>query len=73
LAAWGKAIDLGGGGKAATNARQNCAVLYNLRGDEAYNRGDSGTAIGWWRKAVDLAPGTQPGFAAQDKLDKFGG
>ena len=73
LAAWGRAIDLGGGGKAATNARQNCAVLYNQRGDEAYNRGDTSAAISWWRKAVDLAPGTQPGFLAQDKLDKFGG
>jgi tetratricopeptide (TPR) repeat protein len=73
LAAWGKAIRYGGGGKAGMTARQMCASLYNQRGDEAFNRGDSSTAASWWRKAIDAAPGTPAGDAAQQNLDRVGG
>ena len=73
LAAWAKAIQHGGGAKAGMAAREMCAVLYNQRGDDAFTRGDSGTAASWWRKAIDVAPGTNAGDAAQSKLDRVGG
>jgi tetratricopeptide (TPR) repeat protein len=73
LASWGKAIEHGGGGRAGMAARQMCAILYNQRGDESFNRNDISNAAAWWRKAIDVAPGTPAGNAAQDKLDKTGG
>ena len=73
LAVWEKAIQVGLGGKAANTARQNAAVVYHQRGDEAYRRGDSGTAVNWWRKALEIAPGTSAGFLAQEKIERVTG
>ncbi len=73
LAAWTKAMQFGGGGAVGMQARENVAVLYNKRGNDAYSRNDAGAAVEWWRKAVDIAPGTQPGNTAQQNLDKVGG
>ncbi len=73
LGAWTKAMQLGGGGRAGSQARQSIAVLYVKRGDDASNRNDNAAAVDWWRKAVDIAPGSQAGFAAQQRLDRIGG
>ena len=73
LGAWTKAMQFGGGGSIGAQARENIAVLYNKRGLDAYGRNDTTAAIDWWRKAVDIAPGTQAGFTAQQNLDKAGG
>jgi Tfp pilus assembly protein PilF len=70
LGAWEKAIQVGEGGKAAMAARQNAAVLYHKRGDEAYRQGNTDKAVQWWRKALEIAPGTQAGFLAQEKIDR---
>lgn len=73
MAAWEKAIQYGGGGKAASAARESVAVLYHQHGDEAFRQGNTDLALQWWRKAVEIAPGTQAGFMAQDKIDQITG
>lgn len=73
LTVWNKAVEYGGAGGVGAQARQNIAVLYNKRGNDAFTQNNTDAAIGWWRKAVDMAPGTQAGNAAQQNLDKAGG
>lgn len=72
LAAWGSAIRHGEG-RVAMVAAENIAVVYNRRGDEAYNQGRVDEALQWWDKAVSVAPGTQAAFVAQEKLDRVRG
>ena len=69
LAAWEKAIEVGSGGKAASAARQNAALMCHQRGDQAYRQGNSDAAVQWWRKALEVAPGTRAGFQAQEKIE----
>jgi len=73
LAAWEKAVQVGAGSEAASVARQNAAVIYHERGDAAYRQGNTDAAVDWWRKALEIAPGTQVGFSAQEKIDKVTG
>ena len=73
MEAWQKAIDIGQGGKAAMSARVNTAVIYNHRGDGAFQQGSIAEAVDWWRKAVEIAPGTPAGLLAQQKIDRVGG
>lgn len=73
LAAWEKAVQYGEGDKSASAARQGAAVMYNDRGDQEYRQGNTDLALQWWRHAVEIAPGTQAGFIAQDKIDRVMG
>jgi tetratricopeptide (TPR) repeat protein len=73
LAAWEEAIKLGGGGEAGQLARQNAAVIYHERGDNAYQQGNTDLALAWWRKALEVAPGTQAGILAQEKIERVVG
>lgn len=73
LAAFGKAIEYGGGQKVGLTARQAAALLCHERGDEAYQRGSTDIAVQWWRRAVEIAPGTDAGFLAQEKIDRVVG
>lgn len=73
LAAWEKAVQYGEGDKSASAARQGAAVMYNDRGDQEYRQGNTDLALHWWRRAVEIAPGTQAGFLAQDKIDRVMG
>lgn len=70
LAAWEKAVKSKPGSQASSAARQSAAVLYHKRGDQAYERGDVDAAVRWWRKATEIAPGTEAGFLAQEKIEQ---
>jgi tetratricopeptide (TPR) repeat protein len=73
LGEYDKAIQYGGGGEFGMAARQNAAVIFHRRGDQALQQGQTDVAIQWWRKALEIAPGTQAGSMAQDKLSRYGG
>ncbi|HUV04923.1 MAG TPA: serine/threonine-protein kinase [Armatimonadota bacterium] len=73
LAAWEKAVQVGGGSEAASIARQYAADIYDGRGNQAYRQGNTDAAVHWWRKALEIAPGTQVGFSAQEKIDSVTG
>ncbi len=51
-------------------AAQNAALIYVNRGDEAYKNGDVESAVSWWRKAAEIAPGTNVGDMAQSRIDE---
>ncbi len=70
LAAWERAVKSKPGSQASSAARQSAAVLYHKRGDQAYERGDADAAVRWWRKATEIAPGTEAGFLAQEKIER---
>lgn len=73
IEAWKRAIQHGKGGAAGTSAREHISLVYHYRGDQAHRSGDLGTAVQWWRQALEIAPGTKAGMLAQDKLDRVGG
>lgn len=73
IEAWAKAIQSGGRGEVTTAARENIAIVYLERGDQAFQQNNLQLASDWWRKALEVAPGTTAGFAAQKRLDGVGG
>ena len=70
LAAWDQASKLGG--EAANIAREDTAALYVSKGDNALNNNDPSAATDWWKKALETAPGTAAGNAAQQRLEGGG-
>ncbi|MHB1001228.1 MAG: protein kinase domain-containing protein [Armatimonadota bacterium] len=70
IAVWNKSAEVGYGSQTAIDAREYIAVLYHERGDYAYNHGDKNLAIDWWRKAIEVSPGTRAGLLAQQKIDQ---
>jgi len=71
LAAFLEAIKVEPGSEAALAARQNAAVIYYNRGEAAYMSGEADRAIQYWRKAVEIAPGTNIAESAQARIDQL--
>jgi len=54
-------------------AKENAAGLYVKLGDQAYQGGQTDTAVANWRKAMETAPGTRSAMLAQDRIEQTSG